>query len=104
MNKLKLFQLRELMLALSATGAVIMSADNADCFVEYCQSNHVKCYVSQQEGNVVEIRKGVKPISEKPKVVERRKPMKQETRDFFARWDENIRLLHADDNIPPIIA
>jgi hypothetical protein len=99
------FQLRELMLALSATGAVIMSADNADCFVEYCQSNHVKCYVSQQDGNVVEIRKGVKPMVEKAKVMERRKTMKQETRDFFARWDENIRLLHADDDdVPPIIA
>lgn len=98
------YQLRELMLALSATGAVIMSADNADCFMAYCQGNHVKCYVSQQDGNVVEIRKGVKPISEKPKVMERRKPMKQETRDFLARWDENIRLLHADDDVPPIIA
>lgn len=97
------FQMRELMLALSASGAVIVSAVNADAFVDYCQQNHVKCYVGASEQNVVEVRKGMRPVEPKPKFEPRKKRMAKETEDFLAKWDDNIRFIkeHEDD---PIIA
>ena len=94
------FQMRELMLALSASGAVIVSAVLADAFVDYCQQNHVKCYVGASEKNVVEVRKGMRPVVQ-PKF-EPRKKMRKESEEFFARMEANIRFIREHDDAPII--